>query len=130
MKPAVLAVDGGGSKVDAVLLTRTGDVIAAVRLNNLDHDGTDSDTYLDGVETAVNAVRDKAGLHPDRTVSPLGIIPSTCGTCSKSDSTTSASTRTFRPSRRPGGMRTRLPTTEMPVERFFGSIRLNVWSSP
>jgi N-acetylglucosamine kinase-like BadF-type ATPase len=71
-RPTVLAVDGGGSKVDAVLLTRTGDVIAAVRLNNLDHDGTDSDTYLDGVETAVNAVRDKAGLHPDRAVSPLG----------------------------------------------------------
>ena len=68
----MLAVDGGGSKVDAVLLTRGGDIVAAVRLNNLDHDGTDSGTYLDGVESAVNAVRDRAGLHPDRIVSPLG----------------------------------------------------------
>jgi N-acetylglucosamine kinase-like BadF-type ATPase len=55
-RPALLAVDGGGSKVDAVLVGRDGSVEAALRFRNTDHDGTSSDAYLDGVELAVAAL--------------------------------------------------------------------------
>ena len=56
-RPALLAVDGGGSKVDAVLVARDGSVGAAVRFRNTDHDGTSSDAYLDGVELTVSSLR-------------------------------------------------------------------------
>ena len=56
--PALLAVDGGGSKVDAVLVERDGSVRASLRFRNTDHDGTSSDAYLDGVEQAMTVLRD------------------------------------------------------------------------
>ena len=60
---SLLAVDGGGSKVDAVLVGRDGAVERALRFRNTDHDGTSSDAYLDGVELAVEALR--AAARPD-----------------------------------------------------------------
>jgi N-acetylglucosamine kinase-like BadF-type ATPase len=73
-RPVVLAVDGGGSKVDAVLLARDGTVIEAVRVRSLDHDESGSLEYLDGVVAAVGALCRKAGLHPDRRpVASLGV---------------------------------------------------------
>jgi N-acetylglucosamine kinase-like BadF-type ATPase len=57
----LLAVDGGGSKVDAVLVGRDGAVVRALRFRNTDHDGTSSDAYLDGVEVAVDILRAAAG---------------------------------------------------------------------
>jgi N-acetylglucosamine kinase-like BadF-type ATPase len=58
---SLLAVDGGGSKVDAVLVGRDGAVVYALRFRNTDHDGTSSDAYLDGVEIAVDMLRATAG---------------------------------------------------------------------
>lgn len=73
-RPVVLAVDGGGSKVDAVLLARDGTVIEAVRVRSLDHGESGSLEYLDGVIAAVGALCRKAGPHPDRRpVASLGV---------------------------------------------------------
>ena len=73
-RPAVLAVDGGGSKVDAVLLARDGTVVEAVRVRSLDHDGGGSLEYLEAVVAAMGALYRKAGLDPDRRpVAPLGV---------------------------------------------------------
>ena len=70
--PAVLAVDGGGSKVDAALLTRDGSVIAAARVSNA-NDGVDPFGYLDAVATGVGEVVLRAGLDAERRpVAPLG----------------------------------------------------------
>jgi N-acetylglucosamine kinase-like BadF-type ATPase len=67
-------VDGGGSKVDAVLLARDGTVIEAVRVRNLDREEGGSLEYLDGVEAGVGALCRKAGLDPvDRPVAQLGV---------------------------------------------------------
>jgi N-acetylglucosamine kinase-like BadF-type ATPase len=60
-RPQLLAVDGGGSKVDAVLVGRDGDVRAALRFRNTDHNGTSSDQYLDGVALAMDALRAAVG---------------------------------------------------------------------
>jgi N-acetylglucosamine kinase-like BadF-type ATPase len=58
---SLLAVDGGGSKVDAVLVGRDGAVSRALRFRNTDHDGTSSDAYLDGVEAAIDLLRAESG---------------------------------------------------------------------
>jgi N-acetylglucosamine kinase-like BadF-type ATPase len=57
-RPALLAVDGGGSKVDAVLVDRDGSVRAALRFRNTEHNGTSSEAYMDGVEIAIGVLRD------------------------------------------------------------------------
>lgn len=44
--PAVLAVDGGGSKVDAALVADDGTPVGAVRIRSSGHDGPHSDSYL------------------------------------------------------------------------------------
>lgn len=73
-RPAVLAVDGGGSKVDAALLGRDGTVIAAVRVPNV-NDGADPFGYLDGVAFGVREVVREAGRDPEtRPVAPLGVF--------------------------------------------------------
>jgi N-acetylglucosamine kinase-like BadF-type ATPase len=64
--PAVLAVDGGGSKVDAALVAEDGTLVGAVRIRNTDHDGPHSYSYLDGVAVTVEAVCREAGTDPDR----------------------------------------------------------------
>lgn len=72
--PEVLVVDGGGSKVDAALLTRDGTLAGAVRIDNIDHDGAHSDGYLDGIAVAVDAVCRAARLDPEtRPVATFGM---------------------------------------------------------
>lgn len=72
-RAAVLAVDGGGSKVDAVLVARDGEVLAAARVAN-PNDGADPYGYLDGVEAGVAEVIRHAGLDPGRRpLAPLGM---------------------------------------------------------
>jgi N-acetylglucosamine kinase-like BadF-type ATPase len=63
--PAVLAVDGGGSKVDAALVADDGSLRGAVRIRNTDHDGPHSDSYLEGVALTVEAACREAGMSPD-----------------------------------------------------------------
>ena len=73
-RPALLAVDGGGSKVDAALLARDGTVIAATRVPNV-NDGADPFGYLDGVAAGVEEVARLAGLDPERRpLAPLGVF--------------------------------------------------------
>src|SRR5438876_636317 len=60
-RPALLAVDGGGSKIDAALLSRRGEVLAATRLAQADHDGTGTESYLRGVADAVRLAAAQAG---------------------------------------------------------------------
>jgi N-acetylglucosamine kinase-like BadF-type ATPase len=73
-RPRILAVDAGGSKVDAALLGADGTVRGAARVTNTDHDGTGGDRHM---TTALDAVRDAcldAGLDPDRLpVAELGM---------------------------------------------------------
>ena len=64
--PAVLAVDGGGSKVDAALVADDGTLVGAVRIRNTDHDGPHSYSYLEGVAVTVEAACREAGMDPDR----------------------------------------------------------------
>ena len=45
-RPALLAVDAGGSKIDAVLLRRDGNLLGAARRRGLDHDGTGREGFL------------------------------------------------------------------------------------
>jgi N-acetylglucosamine kinase-like BadF-type ATPase len=72
-RPALLAVDGGGSKVDAALLARDGSVVAATRVPNVDGDD-DPFGYLDGVAAGVAEVARGAGLDPERRpIAPLGV---------------------------------------------------------
>ncbi len=72
--PDLLAVDGGGSKVDAALVFRNGELAGAARIQNTDHDGTQSSTYLEGVALAVEAVCKDAGLDPlELPIAPLGV---------------------------------------------------------
>ena len=72
--PAVLAIDGGGSKVDAALVADDGTTAGGVRIRSTGHDGPHSDSYLEGVAAAVDAVCREADVDPDgRPVARLGI---------------------------------------------------------
>ena len=72
--PAILAVDGGGSKIDAVLLRRDGAVLGAARVPTTDFDQNGGDLHMGQVLDAVTAARTDAGLSADRTpVAQLGI---------------------------------------------------------
>src|SRR5437773_7837028 len=78
-RPALLAIDAGGSKVDAALLSRTGEVLGAARLARarpLDlsarHDG--EDTVMEAVAASVDAACADAGVAPEaRPVAALGM---------------------------------------------------------
>jgi N-acetylglucosamine kinase-like BadF-type ATPase len=73
-RPAVLAVDGGGSKVDVALVEQDGTIVATTRVRNTDHDGTHSATYLDGVSVAVEMLCRRVGIDPAaRPVAALGM---------------------------------------------------------
>jgi N-acetylglucosamine kinase-like BadF-type ATPase len=63
--PAVLAVDGGGWKVDAALVADDGTPVGAVRIRNAGHDGPHSHSYLEGVGAAIDAVCREAAVDPD-----------------------------------------------------------------
>jgi N-acetylglucosamine kinase-like BadF-type ATPase len=58
----LLAVDGGGSKVDAVVLSRDGQIVAATRVSNRSSDGDRPPDDLDAVAAAVEDAIGKAGL--------------------------------------------------------------------
>ena len=72
--PALLAVDAGGSKIDAALLGRDGTIRGVARRQGTDHDGTGRDGFLERVaDTVVAACRD-AGTEPDHgPVAKLGM---------------------------------------------------------
>jgi N-acetylglucosamine kinase-like BadF-type ATPase len=73
--PAILAVDGGGSKIDAVLLRKDGTVLGAARVATTDFDQNGGDGHMGQVLEAVAAARADAGLAPDRfPVAELGIF--------------------------------------------------------
>ena len=59
-RPIVLAVDGGGSKIDAALVSRSGEVLGAARVGN--QDASHREPYLDAIGRAVAAVAHDAGL--------------------------------------------------------------------
>jgi N-acetylglucosamine kinase-like BadF-type ATPase len=71
---AILAVDGGGSKVDAALLSRSGRVLGAARVPGLRWEQTGDDLHIDQVEAAARAAARDAGLDPDaRPLAELGV---------------------------------------------------------
>ena len=73
-RPALLAVDAGGSKIDAVLLRRDGNVLGAARRRGLDHDGTGRESFLERIADAVVAACRDAGFEPDhQPVAELGM---------------------------------------------------------
>lgn len=67
-RPAVLAVDGGGSKVDAVLLDRAGNVLGAARVPDPKWEDTGDELHMDSIGTALEAAARDAGL--DASVRP------------------------------------------------------------
>jgi N-acetylglucosamine kinase-like BadF-type ATPase len=74
-RPALLAVDGGGSKMDAVLLRRDGNVLAAARVRASGYQETGDDAFLDQIEVAVAAACTRAGLDPARRpIADLGVF--------------------------------------------------------
>ena len=74
-RPALLGVDGGGSKTDAVLLGRDGRVLAARRVASGGYHETGDDAFLDQIATAVAAVCAEAGRDPGRLpVADLGVF--------------------------------------------------------
>ena len=60
--PAILAVDGGGSKIDAVLLRKDGAVLGAARVATTDFDQNGGDVHMGQVIDAVAAASVDAGL--------------------------------------------------------------------
>jgi N-acetylglucosamine kinase-like BadF-type ATPase len=73
-RPRILAVDAGGSKVDAALLGSDGRVRGAARVANTDHSGTGGEQHLLVVLDAVAAAAADAGLDPERRpVADLGV---------------------------------------------------------
>ena len=65
-RAAILAVDGGGSKIDAVLLRKDGTVLGAARTltRQVDHDG--DDIQMAQIMAAVAFSCSDAGIDPDR----------------------------------------------------------------
>jgi N-acetylglucosamine kinase-like BadF-type ATPase len=72
-RPAVLAVDGGGSKIDVALVGRNGDVLGASRIANPDPEH--GSPYLDRIVRAVESAVAGANLDPERRpVAPVGVF--------------------------------------------------------
>jgi N-acetylglucosamine kinase-like BadF-type ATPase len=69
----VLAVDGGGSKVDVALVSRSGDVLGTARIGNPDPEH--GSPYLERIAHAVEGAAARAGLDPERRpVAPIGVF--------------------------------------------------------
>jgi N-acetylglucosamine kinase-like BadF-type ATPase len=66
-RAAVLAIDGGGSKIDAVAITADGELVGSVRVPPAGGDGRDPG-YLERLAAAVTAVLDAVGLDPSNGV--------------------------------------------------------------
>jgi N-acetylglucosamine kinase-like BadF-type ATPase len=67
-RPALLALDGGGSKIDAVLLAKSGEILGAVRgavsFDDRNNGARQADVTLMAAAVAVDAVCAQAGLDP------------------------------------------------------------------
>ncbi len=73
-RPAILAVDGGGSKIDAVLLDRRGGVVGSARILEPKWEQTGDELHMDGIASALSAACVDAGTDPDaRPVADLGV---------------------------------------------------------
>ncbi len=73
-RPALLAVDAGGSKVDAALLQRDGSVLGMARITGRDHDGVGRTDHLEMVVAAAEAACRDASIELDgRPVAELGM---------------------------------------------------------
>jgi N-acetylglucosamine kinase-like BadF-type ATPase len=73
-RPRILAVDAGGSKIDAALLGTDGRIRGAARITNTDHDGTGGEQHLLLMLETVAAACLDAGLDPARVpVADLGV---------------------------------------------------------
>ncbi|MDP9241936.1 MAG: ATPase [Actinomycetota bacterium] len=78
-RAALLAVDAGGSKTDAVLATRRGEILGLARARPSELMSTErptpSEGHLDAVAVAVSRAADDAGLDPDRLpVAEIGVF--------------------------------------------------------
>jgi N-acetylglucosamine kinase-like BadF-type ATPase len=70
----LLALDGGGSKIDVALVDRRGRVLGAVRWPASIYEGMDGGGSLGGIAGAVKAVCHDAGINTeDRPVADLGV---------------------------------------------------------
>ena len=72
-RPALIAVDGGGSKIDAVAIGRDGAVLGSARILPHEGDGLRADN-LDGVEEVVDVLCRQAGVDPGRPLARLGVF--------------------------------------------------------
>ncbi len=73
-RAAILAVDGGGSKTDAVLLRRDGTIVGAARTPAREFDQNGGDAHMAQIMDAVVAACLDAGWDPERTpVADLGV---------------------------------------------------------
>ena len=73
-RPAIVAVDGGGSKIDAALLRRDGTVLGAARRRATEYDENGGDQHLSQIVAAVEAAQADAGIRPGRLpVADLGV---------------------------------------------------------
>lgn len=71
--PAVLAIDGGSSKTDVVLVATDGAVVGRARVGPSSHQVVGLDLALKTIETGVRAAARLAGLDGSPTVAPLGV---------------------------------------------------------
>jgi N-acetylglucosamine kinase-like BadF-type ATPase len=73
-RPAVLAIDGGGSKVDAVAVARDGTILGSARVPPAGGDGRDPG-YLARLAVAVDRAFHEVGLDPSRgPVAQVGVF--------------------------------------------------------
>jgi N-acetylglucosamine kinase-like BadF-type ATPase len=73
-RSALLAVDGGGSKVDAALLSRTGDVLGAARVPDPKWEDTGDELHMESIGAALEAAALDAGLDPAaRPIAAVGV---------------------------------------------------------
>jgi len=74
-RPALLAVDGGGSKIDAALLRRDGTVLGARRVAAHDYEHTGDDAFLGQIDEAIRAACADAGLStPPHPIADVGVF--------------------------------------------------------
>ncbi|HEU4355186.1 MAG TPA: BadF/BadG/BcrA/BcrD ATPase family protein [Actinomycetota bacterium] len=72
--PALLAVDGGGSKVDAALLSRAGTVLGAARVPDPRWDDTGDELHMESIAAALEEAARDAEIHPAvRPIAELGV---------------------------------------------------------
>lgn len=72
-RAALLAVDGGGSKIDAALLRKDGTVLGAARMHVRDADAYGGERHMNHVVDAVVAARADAKMDPSLPVADLGV---------------------------------------------------------